>query len=182
MRGVFLQVPEWLLEERRQKGHDRFDEVWDGVLHMPPPPALIHQTLETALAAALIPIARCRDLKIANEAGLYGPFGSVDNYRQPDITLGTAAQCSERGFEGAEVVIEILSPHDESRDKFPFYAKVGVREIWLLEPKTRELSIHALVDGTYVEREPTRSVVLDIELAVVDGKLQLRDGDYLADV
>jgi len=34
-----LEAPEELLAERRRKGHDRFDEVWEGVLHMLPPPS-----------------------------------------------------------------------------------------------------------------------------------------------
>lgn len=34
MRVLLLDPdPKWL-EERRRLGHDRFDEVWDGVLHV----------------------------------------------------------------------------------------------------------------------------------------------------
>lgn len=33
-----LEVPEGLLAERARLGHDRFDEMWEGVLHMVPPP------------------------------------------------------------------------------------------------------------------------------------------------
>ena len=39
MRAVMLDVPESLLDERRRLGLDVFDEVWEGVLHMVPPPS-----------------------------------------------------------------------------------------------------------------------------------------------
>lgn len=59
-------------------------------------------------------------------------------------------QVSERGYEGAEVVIEVLSPNDESRDKFPFFATKDVREVWLVEPKTRAIELYELRKGRYV--------------------------------
>ena len=83
----------------------------------------------------------------------------------------------------------MLSPHDEARAKFPFYAKVGVREIWLIEPRTRALEIHALEDGAYVRVQTDgvlRSPVLGITIELVhlpDGdRLRLRDGDAVSDV
>jgi Uma2 family endonuclease len=84
------------------------------------------------------------------------------------------------------LVIELLSPHDESRAKFAFYAQASIREIWLMDPETREHQVHSLVDDRYVQIEPidgaTCSPVLGIELTIVAGKLRLRDGDYVADV
>ena len=38
---------------RKQIGADRWDEMWDGVLHMPPPPILDHQDLEGTLETYL---------------------------------------------------------------------------------------------------------------------------------
>ena len=186
MRAVFLAVPESFLEERHRLGHDKSDEVWDGEIHMSPPPASIHARRQFDLATALNPIASRRGLRPWIETGLFGPFGSNSNYRVPDISLATPAQVSKRGLESAALVVEMLSPHDESRAKFPFYAKAGVQEIWLLEPESRRHEIHALVEDRYLAIEPdagnTRSPVLAIELSVVDGVLRLRDGDYVADV
>ena len=34
-----------VLDDRRRRGADRWDEMWDGVLHMVPPPGSDHQTL-----------------------------------------------------------------------------------------------------------------------------------------
>jgi hypothetical protein len=60
MQAVWLAVPESFLEERRQLGLDRRDELWDGVLHMPPPPSFVHGTIGFKLAAALIAIGERR--------------------------------------------------------------------------------------------------------------------------
>ena len=139
MRAVWLEPDEDYLEKRRRHGQDRLDEVWDGVLHMVPPPSSLHHGLGFELSIALRAIGRPRGL-VAHPDGM-GVFGSIKNYRIPDVTLARPDQISKRGLEGAELVVEILSPSDESRDKFPFYAHFGVREIWLIEAETRAIEI-----------------------------------------
>jgi hypothetical protein len=37
-----LDAPQAMLDERRRPGHDVRDEMWDGVLHMVPPPDLLY--------------------------------------------------------------------------------------------------------------------------------------------
>ena len=50
MDAVLAMVPAALLEQRRRKGHDIFDEMWEGVLHMVPQPSSAHQRMEFDLA------------------------------------------------------------------------------------------------------------------------------------
>ena len=45
-----------------------------------------------------------------------------------NFSIARPEHVSKRGLESAEVVVEILSPHDEARDKFGFYAHANVRE------------------------------------------------------
>jgi hypothetical protein len=52
-RAVWLEPSTELLEHRHRKGLDRFDEVWEGVLHMVPPPAFEHSTIQDDLQAEL---------------------------------------------------------------------------------------------------------------------------------
>lgn len=181
MRAVWLQPDERYLEERRRHGQDKKDEVWDGVLHMIPPASYVHGNLIGQLLIALDPIAKRRGL-IANVDGV-GVFEHELNYRIPDITLARSDQISKRGLEGAELVVEMLSPHDEARAKFPFYAKVGVREIWLIQPETRVIEIFTLRGTAYAPVPPTSSPLLGIAISVVDGpRLRLRDGDEVYEV
>ena len=53
-----LDVPESLLDERRRLGLDVFDEVWEGVLHMVPPPSEEHQRLGSELIAVFVGTAK----------------------------------------------------------------------------------------------------------------------------
>jgi Uma2 family endonuclease len=187
MRAVWLEVPASFLEERRKLGHDKLDEVWDGELHMAPLPTSMHGRRGLDLCFGLKPIADRRGLMVwPDQTGMFGVAGSNTNYRVPDGSLTRPDQVSERGLESAELVIEMLSPHDESRAKFPFYAIAGVREIWLIEPRTRSHEVHALMEDGYQRIEAregvTQSPALGIELSIVDGKLRLRDGDYVVDV
>jgi Uma2 family endonuclease len=139
MRAVLLEVPPHLLEERRRLGVDRWDEMWEGVLHMVPPPAERHQSLGSRLVEVLGPLARRRGLKFAYEIGL---FGADDDYRVPDLVAYRPAQASARGLEvAAELVVELVSPGDESREKLPWYAAQGVTEVVLIDRDTLAVAV-----------------------------------------
>ncbi len=188
MRAVWLDVPEGFLEERRRLGHDKRDELWDGELHMVPPGTFVHGFVINELLFAMNHVARRRGMR-AYVCEL-GVFQSEQNYRVPDLTVVTPSQCNDRGLSGAELVVEVLSPNDESRLKQAFYAARGIRESWLVEPRTRGVEVYQLEDGRYVRVASVggpggivRSPLLDITLAVVAGpKLRIVDGDYVADV
>ena len=64
-----LDVPESLLDERRRLGLDVFDEVWEGVLHMVPPPSGEHQRLGSELIASFWSLAKQRGLVASHETG-----------------------------------------------------------------------------------------------------------------
>lgn len=135
MQAVMLEVPEALLAERRRLGHDRFDEMWEGVLHMVPPPSFGHQGLEAWLVEIWAPLARARGLRVTTDTGLFDPsVTDFFSYRQPDVAVSAPAHISRRGIEGrAELVVEVRSPNDEAYEKLPFYERVGVQEVLVIE-------------------------------------------------
>jgi Uma2 family endonuclease len=132
MRAV---VPESLLAERRKLGHDRFDEMWEGELHMVPPPKYEHQRLASWVLATWWSVARSAGLVVAMEIGLFDPaVKDSSSYRQPDVVVASPEHTSERGVEGeAELVVEIRSPDDETHQKLSFYERVGVQELLVVE-------------------------------------------------
>jgi Uma2 family endonuclease len=147
-----LDVPESLLDERRRLGLDVFDEVWEGVLHMVPPPSGEHQRLELRLGAALLSLAEQRGLVASNETGL---FAADDDYRVPDIVVSQPANCSQRGVDDtAELVVELRSPHDETDEKLPWYAARGVAEILVVDPGTRRFELYRTEGGSAVAAAP----------------------------
>src|SRR5690349_14067856 len=117
MRALMLEVPEELLVDRRRRGIDRWDEVWDGVLHLALLPGSTHQFFRTDLMIAIDPIADGRGLLMTPTTGVFRPETGDRDYRVPDLAFYHEEHASERGVEGkAELVVEVLSPGDESRE------------------------------------------------------------------
>ena len=164
-------IPASILEERRRLGHDRFDEVWEGVLHLVPFPSLRHQRIVMRLAVMLHAAAARRGLEVFSQTGLYDPAVRDDSeYRGPDVMLASLHHASKRGIEGhAQLVIEVISPNDESRDKLPFYARIGVGEVWLIDPRGPSIEMFAGI-------HPIEKSQLGLELHFEGAILHIRDG------
>jgi Uma2 family endonuclease len=175
MRVLMLDAPQWLLDERRQFGQDRRDEVWDGVLHMVPPPSDAHQEFAIKLLFVTAPRAEQRGLLPRYETGL---FRAERDYRVPDQLYCRPEQRSERGAEGAELVVEIRSERDETYEKIDFYSRVGVREMIVAHPEARKVELFRALGGQLVPVQPGPdgelvSEVLGITMRTVDGKLEI---------
>ncbi len=136
-----VEVPEALLEERRRTGADCWDELWEGELHMAPPPSGLHQRLGSKLFVVLLPLAEARGLVGSYETGLYRP-GTDRDYRVPDHVYARPELATERGVDGpAEVVVELASPGDETYAKLGFYADLGVGEVLVVHPEERRVEL-----------------------------------------
>ena len=154
MKGVMLEVPQFILDWRAQTGADYFDEMWEGVLHMAPTPNLYHQDLEWAMETWLrIHWARPKGNKVYHHRNVASVGGWPNNYRIPDLILLTPAHFDiDRTdyLEGPpDVVVEIRSPGDETIEKMPFYAKLGVPEVWIIDRDTKAPEVHVLKEGGY---------------------------------
>jgi Uma2 family endonuclease len=183
VRAVMLEVPQALLDERRAKGLDRSDEMWEGELHMVPPPSGEHQALGAELFLVLGPIAKARGLLPRyNPTGLFRP-GVDDDWRVPDQQYARQELASARGIEGAaSLVVEILSPHDETYRKLDWYASVGVGEVLVIEPLSRTVELFTNRDAKMVPVEPVVIACLGIRAATVEGKLRLAWEGGTADI
>ncbi|MGE5762737.1 MAG: Uma2 family endonuclease [Mycobacterium leprae] len=145
------------VERRRALGQDTYDEVWDGVYHMAPAPSGEHAALQHTLSEMLGVIARRVGLTPS------GPFnlGDPNDYRVPDLGYHRAPP---RGawVPTAAVVVEILSPGDETFEKFGFYAAHDVDEIVVADLSTQTMRCWHLVSSGYREQEG--SAVLDVDM------------------
>ena len=179
-----LDAPESMLAERRRLGLDVFDEMWDGLLHMVPPPGGPHQNFGAKLLVVLSPLAQHAGLEPHYEAGL---FRSTKDYRVPDQLYCRPEDRSDRGAEGAELVVEIRAPGDQTYDKIDFYAELGVREMLIVHPLEQRVELLRLVDSRLllVTSEGTgavRSDVLGASFATVESALRISWGDGSADI
>ncbi len=140
-----------LLERRRQAGVDRLDEVWQGVRHMVPGPSFEHAHVAQQLGELLGPLARAAALVPTMHEFNLGE--SEHDFRVPDGGLHRPGAAGV-WHSTAAVVVEILSPGDESWQKLPFYAEHRVDEVLLVDPSTRTVTWLALRDGDY---QPVRA-------------------------
>ncbi len=169
-----LEVPQALLDERRARGADRWDEMWEGELHIVPPPSVEHQRVGSELFLVLGPLAKAHGLvPLHDTTGLFRP--GVDNdWRCPDNTYVDPVRLSERGVEGgASLVVEVLSPNDETYRKLDWYASVGVGEVLVMEPETRRVELFANRGGRMVPVHPVHIQALGVRAETVDGRLRL---------
>ena len=159
-----LEVPQDLLEERRRLGHDRHDEMWDGVLHMVPPALSWHYQFGTALLLAIGPLARRRGLVPFQEVGFYR---HENDYRQPDLAFARPENVTVRGIEGdVPLVVENRSKHDETDEKVPWYLAQGAAEVLVIDPHTRVVELFTAAGR---QTAPVVLQTLGVTLEVVEG-------------
>jgi Uma2 family endonuclease len=149
--ATFVRDPEPVeieqLRERRERlDLDHYDEVWEGVLHMNPPPSTEHQDLLQQLAVLFDPLARRAGLVPLIQ--VFGLGENRHNYRAPD---GGLFRTKPHGVwqTTAALVIEVVSPRDETWNKFGFYAAHGVEELLIVDPAERRVHWLALQAGEY---------------------------------
>jgi Uma2 family endonuclease len=151
--GVMAQVASVLLNV-----HDFMDlpdgppyyELVEGELFMSPAPIYFHQ----GIAGNIVRILNVYLDKRPIGEVVFAPCGvflTEINAYQPDVFYICNERLSiivEHGIEGApDLVVEILSPSTAKNDKGPkkkIYAAAGVQELWLIDPKAKEVAVYDL--------------------------------------
>jgi Uma2 family endonuclease len=155
-----------LLERRRRSGLDRCDEVWEGVLHMVPAPSYAHAATEAQLVVILSPAARAAGLEITGQCNV---GTGEEDFRVPDTALHRPGAGGTWPPTPA-LVVEIVSPRDESWEKLPFYAAHGVEEVLIVDPAARSVDWLALRGGEY--RAIERSELIDLGVAELAARIE----------
>lgn len=138
------------------------DELIDGVAYVkePPAPSTSHQGVVVELTRQIA------NALVGKPYRLYtAPFDvrlpklsedddKIDTVVQPDLVItGDSGKIDQRGMRGApDWLAEILSPSTARHDrviKLPVYERVGVREVWLIHPIDRTLTVYQLDAGRY---------------------------------
>ena len=94
-------------------------------------------------------------------------------FREPDILfmrIENDDRRSDRFWEGADFVMEIVSPDDPDRDKAikrSEYAQAGIPEYWIVDPANVSITVLTLrgqeyaLQGEYLAGEEALSVLLE---------------------
>ena len=182
-----LQTPdeetlEEVIADRRQRGLDRFDEVWEGTYVVMNSPNWVHQELSSFLLVALTAV-------LDRDAGdrVVADFNVTDreddyrqNYRIPDLSVvlaaGSATIRDSSILGGPDLAIEIVSPRDRSREKIDFYAAIGVRELLFIDRDPWALDLWQLEGRTLKRRQrvdvgepPLQTVTVPLDWSLAEG-------------
>jgi Uma2 family endonuclease len=136
------------IQDRRERGIDQYDEVWEGVYIVPPLATNPHQSLVAALVAILFNVimleGRGQVYPGANVSDRR--FGWKRRFRAPDVvavlTGSRAVDCNTHWMGGPDFLIEIQSPGDQTEEKIPFYSQLGVQELLIIHRDTRRLRLY----------------------------------------
>jgi Uma2 family endonuclease len=133
-----------LLYRRKRLDLDRADEMWDGVLHVNPTPHGRHGRVLQQIAEIFGPLAHAAGLISMADFNL----GTKGNYRVPDSGILRPGP-DQLYYPAAALVVEIISPYDETFAKLPFYAAHDVEEVLIVDPKKHEVQWLALRGDRY---------------------------------
>ena len=150
------ELEEELIAQRRSRGIDQFDEVWDGVYVMAPIANNEHQTIQGKLVTILNMLVGFQGLGTV-QGGANVTDRETDwrqNYRVPDVLVflnkNSAEDRDTHWYGGPDFAVEILSPHDRGSEKSEFYARVGVRELLLIGRDPWQLELFRLDGGRLI--------------------------------
>ncbi len=134
---------------------NRLVEYADGYIEVLPMPTDNHQAIlqyllyaRHALLMEIGGVVRCAPLRLRLPGG---------RYWEPDLLILRSAKDPRRAnawWEGADLVVEIVSPDDPERDyvtKRQEYAQTGIPEYWIVDPEHARITILRLKEGSYIE-------------------------------
>lgn len=147
------EVERELIRDRRERGLDRWDEVWEGTYVIMPLPNNEHQELVGEICRILKEVVR------TGSGGRVFPGCNVSdrgrnwmqNFRCPDVAVYLAENPAvDHGTHwqgGPDLAIEIVSPDDRSFEKLEFYGSIGTRELLILDRDPWRLELYRRTDG-----------------------------------
>ena len=154
-------------DEYQNLKYDGFQyEITEGVMKVTPAPFFNHQALSGEIYTELKIFLKTKPVGIVCYAPRDVKLDANLTY-QPDILYIAKERLSinkKNYVDGSpDFIVEILSKgtlgHD-TREKFIDYEKYGVKEYWIIDPDSLEISeFYYLKDGKYEQFEPDNDIV-----------------------
>jgi Uma2 family endonuclease len=152
---LFPDQGAWSEEEYLALSSNRLVEFSDGHVEVLPMPTTSHQLIVAFLYRTLLAFVAAR----AAGTVLFAPLRVrlwPGKFREPDIVFLSAEHASRIGesfWEGADLVMEVVSDDDRRRDletKRREYAQAGIPEYWIIDPQQARITVLRLDGATYV--------------------------------
>ena len=180
---------DFTLEDYYALPDDQRAELIDGVIYDMTAPATAHQQILLYLGS------RIREHIFSHKGRCVISIAPTDvrldmddrTMLQPDVLVVCRRdQVIARRIEGApDLVIEILSPSTRKKDlhiKAGKYARAGVRELWLVDPRDRRVIVYGFEDGDSIGLFTMRD---QVPVGIFGGELVIdfrEINDYLDDL
>jgi Uma2 family endonuclease len=155
---LFPEQGSWPEEEYMLLPGNRLIEFSDGRIEILPRPSRRHQQIVRFLLNLLSNFVEQNRLGLV----LFAPFVIrlwPRKNREPDVVFmfeKNSHRCFETHWEGADLVMEVVSPDDPKRDlivKKEEYAQAKIPEYWLVNPITETITVYVLGEGAESYRE-----------------------------
>ena len=169
---LFPAQGHWSEEEYLALDTNHLTEFSHGRIEVLPLPTFSHQRLVARLYRLLSGFVEERGLGVVMFAPLRIQLGQ-GKFREPDLVFMAAEHADRLGeqfWQGADLVMEIVSPNDPERDKVTKrreYAQAGIPEYWIVDPTEASITVLALqgqeyaLHGEFVAAETALSVLLE---------------------
>ena len=169
---LFPAQGHWSEEEYLALDTNHLIEYSHGQLEVLPMPTQSHQLLVIALFKLLDNFVRTRQLGTVLLAPMRVQLWQ-GKFREPDILFMRTEHDDRRSdsfWQGADLVMEVVSPDDPQRDtvtKRREYAQAGIPEYWIVDPADTSITVLTLrgqeyaLHGEFVAGETATSVLLD---------------------
>lgn len=134
---------------------NRLVELVEGVVEVLPPPTTLHQRVSRDLFFHLFALMQ-RTGGDVYFAPLRLRIG-LRRFREPDLLLVMDIddpRARNDYWDGADLVVEIVSPDDPDRDyvaKRRDYADAGILEYWIVDPQRTMITVLRLASSVYAE-------------------------------
>lgn len=170
---IYPYQGEWSESEYLDLPTNRLVEYDDGRLEFLPMPTTLHQWIFFYLCRLL------HDFVSSQQLGLVLPAGTMvrlwqRKYREPDVVFMLDKhrdRVGKRYWKGADLVMEVVSDDRKSRkrdlvEKRDEYARAGISEYWIVDPKEKQITVlrlkgkKYLVHGTFKEGQTANSHLL----------------------
>jgi Uma2 family endonuclease len=171
---LFPNQGTWTVDEYLALDTNHLIEFSDGVLEVLPMPTEQHQLIVAFLYEMVKAYIAPRKLGRVLFAPLRVKLWE-EKFREPDLVFMLAENAPRRGnqyWRGADLVMEVVSEDDPERDlvkKRAEYAKAGIREYWIVDPRDGTITLLVLdpaagtyrTAGNYASDDVAQSVLLD---------------------
>jgi len=151
---LFPNQGEWSEKDYLSLDTNYLVEFTNGYIELLPMPTIPDQQIVLFLYRMLWEFAKKRKLGEVLVAPLRVCL-RPRKYREPDVVFMLAEKLAEQGiqyWENVDLVMEVVSPDDPSRDyekKRTEYAQVGIAEYWIVNPMQEMITVLALDGETY---------------------------------